>query len=171
MPDINPFKIDLTAFFRPPSGQTEILLRAADDFLFVSTSRLLIVIQTVQVVIHFKLGDCRILAQFLNLQMFFKCLNLQDAIKNGLILGKCCILQREGLAVPEVDHCCNFSWVWCQVHIYHKTRTICHIVNIYRVFFFTGPPLKKTKSKIVLEYPDWASPKSSDSLSARLVLP
>ena len=28
----------------------------------------------------------------------------------------------------------------------------------YRVFFFTGPPLKKTKSKIVLEYPDWASP-------------
>ena len=24
--------------------------------------------------------------------------------------------------------------------------------------FFTGPPLKKTKSKIVLEYPDWASP-------------
>ena len=29
---------------------------------------------------------------------------------------------------------------------------------LYRVFFFTGPPLKKTKSKIVLEYPDWASP-------------
>ena len=28
----------------------------------------------------------------------------------------------------------------------------------YRVFFFTGPPQKKTKSKIVLEYPDWASP-------------
>ena len=28
----------------------------------------------------------------------------------------------------------------------------------YRVFFFTGPPLKKTKSKIMLEYPDWASP-------------
>ena len=25
-------------------------------------------------------------------------------------------------------------------------------------FFFTGPPLKKTKSKIMLEYPDWASP-------------
>jgi len=29
----------LSAFLRPPSGQTEILLRAADDFLFVSTSR------------------------------------------------------------------------------------------------------------------------------------
>ena len=29
---------------------------------------------------------------------------------------------------------------------------------LYRVFFFTGPPLKKTKSKTVLEYPDWASP-------------
>ena len=29
--------------------------------------------------------------------------------------------------------------------------------HLYRVFFFTGPPLKKTKSKIVLEYPDWAS--------------
>ena len=28
----------------------------------------------------------------------------------------------------------------------------------YRVFFLTGPPLKKTKSKIMLEYPDWASP-------------
>ena len=25
-------------------------------------------------------------------------------------------------------------------------------------FFFTGPPPKKTKSKIVLEYPNWASP-------------
>lgn len=46
MPDINPFNSDLTVFFRPPSGQTEILLRAADDFLFVSTSRLSIVIQT-----------------------------------------------------------------------------------------------------------------------------
>ena len=29
----------LSAFLRPPMGQTEILLRAADDFLFVSTSR------------------------------------------------------------------------------------------------------------------------------------
>ena len=34
----------------------------------------------------------------------------------------------------------------------------CAFCRIYRVFFFTGPPLKKTKSKIVLEYPDWASP-------------
>ena len=24
--------------------------------------------------------------------------------------------------------------------------------------FFNGPPLKKTKSKIMLEYPEWASP-------------
>ena len=31
---------------------------------------------------------------------------------------------------------------------------------IYRVFFFAGPPLKQTKSKIMLEYPDWAFPKS-----------
>ena len=31
--------------------------------------------------------------------------------------------------------------------------------HLYRVFFFfTGPPLTKTKSKILLEYPDWASP-------------
>ena len=40
---------------------------------------------------------------------------------------------------------------------------------MYRMFFFTGPPVKKTKSKIMLEYPvvlpkklkymDWASPK------------
>ena len=41
------------------------------------------------------------------------------------------------------------------------------VVTIYRVFFFTGPPLKKTKSKIMLvsrlgfpkklKYMDWAS--------------
>ena len=28
----------------------------------------------------------------------------------------------------------------------------------YRVFFSLGLPQKKPKSKIVLEYPDWASP-------------
>ena len=28
----------------------------------------------------------------------------------------------------------------------------------YRVFFFHWASPKKTKSKIVLEYPDWASP-------------
>ena len=32
------------------------------------------------------------------------------------------------------------------------------MMMIYRVFFFTGPPLKKNKSQIMLEYPDWASP-------------
>ena len=29
----------------------------------------------------------------------------------------------------------------------------------YRVFFFTGPPLKFSKYKIMLEYPNWASQK------------
>ena len=32
-----------------------------------------------------------------------------------------------------------------------------NLVN--RVFFFTGPPLKFSKYKIMLEYPNWATQK------------
>ena len=40
---------------------------------------------------------------------------------------------------------------------------LCAVLNLEYpcctgCFFFTGPPLKKKKSKIMLEYPDWASP-------------
>ena len=38
-------------------------------------------------------------------------------------------------------------------HLPEKDREV-----IYRFFFFTGPPLKKTKYKIMLEYPNRASP-------------
>ena len=52
-------------------------------------------------------------------------------------------------SAPLLDHstaieniCGATMYFWCQL----------------QGVFFTGPPLKKTKSKFVLEYPDWASP-------------
>ena len=39
-----------------------------------------------------------------------------------------------------------------------ETKRVCLNITLLQGVFFTGSPLKKTKFKIVLEYPDWASP-------------
>ena len=47
---------------------------------------------------------------------------------------------------------------WGAVGLRKGTELRELVIEMYRVFFFIGPPPKNTKSKIVLEYLDWASP-------------
>ena len=59
-----------------------------------------------------------------------------------------------GLRTPRVGGQVGYSKIeMCFFQVASRSEA-----DIYRVFFFTGPPLKTTKSKIMLECPDWASP-------------
>ena len=100
-----------------------------------------------------QLAGCRSLSRSFSTFRFSLRLNLLVVIRN------CLNLQREGVAVSEIHHCCNLSRIWCQVSAENENNMLKSCLNKNNMVAFKetthfkmmNPGLQKTSGKVMLK--------------------